>query len=79
MSQSEIKLPPGWERQPDRGYYMWTDPEENGTPDVYITRLGDEWGVQYWLKRDANWHEIFVPPSPEPPFDLAKALYYASQ
>lgn len=79
MSQSEIKLPPGWERQPDYGYYMWTDPKEDGTPDVYITRLGDKWEVQYWLRKAEDWQTALVPPSPEPPFELAEALYYAAQ
>lgn len=78
MSQSEIKLPPRWNLAIG-GYYRWTDPEQAESPDVYIERSGEEWYIEYWVSKSAEWIQVCVPPSPEPPFELAEALYYAAK
>lgn len=78
MQPDKPNLPPGWRLSP-RGYYHWISPEEADSPDVYIERLGEEWEVEYWVKNTEDWTQVCVPPSPEPPFELAEALYYAAQ
>lgn len=74
---SRFDIPPGW-RLSLGGYYHWTSPEEADSPDVYIERLGEDWEIEYWIKNTADWIRVRVP-SPEPPFELAEALYYAAQ
>lgn len=76
-------LPPGWElvlRGTVLGrYYEWTDPEESGVPDAYITKSAAGWGIEYWVRSSEDWVGVLVPLTPDPPFELAEALYYAAQ
>lgn len=78
MQPDKPSLLPGWRLSPG-GYYHWTDPEEIDSPDVYIQRSGEEWDIEYWVRNRVEWIRVIVPPSPEPPFELAEALYYAAQ
>ena len=78
MQPDKPNLHPGWKLS-SGGYYHWTDPEGIDSPDVYIQGSGEEWEVEYWVKRSSDWIQVCVPPSPEPPFELAEALYYAAQ
>ena len=71
-------LRPGW-RLGLGGYYHWTDPKEDDSPDAYIERSGEEWEIEYWVKGSADWIRVRVPLTPDPPFELAEALYYAAQ
>jgi len=72
-------LRPGWNPS-SGGYYHWcADSEEDDSPDAYIERSGEEWEIEYWVKGSANWIRVRVPLTPDPPFELAEALYYAAQ
>ena len=71
-------LPPGWKRAAGR-HYCWTYPEKRSSPDVYVVGSAEGWEIQYWVAGPANWIRVCVPPSPDPPFELAEALYYAAQ
>lgn len=78
MQPDKPNLPPGW-RLSSGGYYHWTDPEEIESPDIYIDGSGEEWDIEYWVRNRVDWIRVRVPPSSEPPFELAEALYYAAQ
>lgn len=81
MSQSELPqpLPPGWVVSHNKSYYFWVDPRGDDSPDVYISRLNNRWEIEYWIKNREGWIQVSVPLTPEPPFELAEALYYAAQ
>ena len=83
QSDKPPPLPPGWGfvlRGTVLGrYYERTDPEESGVPDVYITKSDENWEIEYWVDTTSNWITVFVPLTPEPPFELAEALYCAAQ
>jgi hypothetical protein len=79
MQPDKPDLPPGWKLPPGIRRYIWTDPEKRSSPDVYIDRLGEDWRIEYWVARPGNWIHVLVPLTPDPPFELAEALYYAAQ
>ena len=71
-------LPPGW-RITTGGYYHWPCPDKSDSPDVYITKSDENWVIEYWVDTTSDWITVFVPLTPDPPFELAAALYYAAQ
>ena len=83
MQPDEPNLPQGW-RLSSGGYYHWTDPEESDSPDIYIDGSDERWDVENWhisyrVRDIRQWNSTLVPLTPEPPFELARALYYAAQ
>lgn len=87
MQRSE--LPQGWGvtlSLPDETeeQYEWTAPDGGSIPDVYVCKLDEDWEIEYWISNDAigngaTWMTVLVPLTPNPPFELAEALYYAAQ
>lgn len=71
-------LPPVWKLSLS-GYYHWTGPDKSDSPDVYITKSDENWEIEYWVDTTSDWITVFVPLTPDPPFVLAEALYYAAQ
>lgn len=79
MLPDDSNLSPGWEYSIDMGQYQWGHPEIDDTPDIRISKLRVDWYVSYWIRNKREWRHVRVPPTPEPPFELAEALYYAAQ
>ena len=59
--------------------YEWTATDGDSIPDVYVCKLDEDWEIEYWIENTADWITVFVPLTPNPPFELAEALYYAAQ
>lgn len=78
MSRFETPPPPGWKLS-SGGYYHWIGPDKSDFPDVYINRADENWEIEYWVDTTPDWITVFVPLTPDPPFELAEALYYAAQ
>lgn len=78
MQPDKPDPPPGWNLS-SRGYYHWADSENDGSPDVYIERSGENWEIEYWVRNSVDWILVRIPLTPDPPFELAEALYYAAQ
>ena len=72
-------LPPGWELSINASYYHWTCSDKSDSPDVYITKSDENWEIEYWVDTTSDWITVFVPLTPDPPFELAEALYDAAQ
>lgn len=81
MQPNESNLPPRWEYSMDTDQYNWVNPEYeyDDTPDIRISKSRLDWYISYWVRNEREWVHIPIPPSPEPPFELAEALYYAAQ
>ena len=79
MSRSE--LPPGWGTTGGASgtYYSWNDPKFDASPDIHINEKNQVWEIEFWVRDRANWMKVFVPLTPDPPFEVAEALYYAAQ
>lgn len=79
MSRSE--LPPGWGTTGGASgvYYSWSDPKFDGTPDIYISEENKMWSVNFWIRNLEKWITMSVPLTPDPPFEVVEALYYAAQ
>ena len=76
MQHSE--LPQIWSN--DNGVsFFWQDPNHNAGFDINLIKTSDTWYVRYWIWGAMEWHEVELPLTPDPPFVLAEALYYAAQ
>lgn len=59
--------------------YEWAAPDGDIIPDVYVCKLDEDWEIEYWVDKGVSWMTVLVPLTPDPPFELAEALYYAAQ
>lgn len=79
MQPDEPNLPQGWEYLVDMDQYQWSHPEIDDTPDIKVYKEYPNWRIKYWIRDIRQWNNLHVPLTPEPPFELAEALYYAAQ
>lgn len=79
MQPDKPNFPPGWEYSMDMDQYEWSHPEIDDTPDIRISKGYLNWYISYWIRDIRQWNGLHVPLTPEPPLELAEALYHAAQ